>query len=278
MTISDMMLDISKKDYKPYYIFTGPNKYVRDKYLEKMCNGRYTVVSYEQAYVDIQNTNLFEETSDEFCVMQAENDGHIKTLIDAPKNKRIIMLYHKLYKDDNTINFTEDLGKSEIDKFAKNNNFVLPCDIKSCKWDLFKIMKELEKIPILNNSNVRYDFSEDILPIDIEKPDELKLCKFEYSDTLPNIYSVMNNLIKCIQVADNKGKSIDAIKKTTGIENEKMIWLFQKYTPHDVNTYINLFDNIYNLYEWIKLGFPTELIEKTVLYYFIHEERRTHAA
>lgn len=269
MEIQELMRDIKSGEYKAYYIFINNNKYVVDRYLEIICKGDYKIQDFNTCINNLMYDNLF--APDGVWVVRAENDGEIKELIKFSNTKHLIILYDKKYNDKNTVYFAPEMGSTEIDKFCEKNKISKPKNLD--KYDLHKIMMELSKIPILNERGVKYDFNKDILHIDEFKQSDLDIYKLSFNDSIPDIYSVMNNLIKMIQIADNKGKSMEAIKKTTGIENEKLIWLFQKYCTLSVETYIRLYNKVYKLYRKSMQGFPEEMIGKTILYYFIQERK-----
>ena len=273
MEIQELMRDIKSGEYKDYYIFIDNNKYVVDRYLKIICNGEYTILDYNTCINNLMYDSLF--APDGVQVVSVENESEINELIKFSNTKHIIVLYDKKYVDKNTVYFTPDMGRTEIDKFCKENKISKPKNLD--KYDLYKIMMELSKIPILDEMVVKYDVNKDILPTDEYKQSDLDIYKLSFNGSIPDIYSTMNNLIKMIQIADNKGKSIDAIKKTTGIENEKLIWLFSKYCTLSLDSYIRLYNKVYSLYKKSMLGFPEDMIGKTILYYFIQERSRRSA-
>lgn len=273
MEIQELMRDIKSGEYKDYYIFINNNKYVVDRYLDIICKGDYKILDYNTCINNLMYDSLF--APDGVQIVRAENEGEIKELIKFSNTKHIIILYDKKYEDKNTVYFTPEMGRTEIDKFCKENKISKPNNLD--KYDLYKIMMELSKIPILDEKGVKYDFNKDILHIDEYNHSDLDIYKLSFNGSIPNIYSVMNNLIKMIQIADNKGKTMDAIKKTTGIENEKLIWLFSKYCTLSVDSYIRLYNKVYKLYKKSMLGFPEDMIGKTILYYFIQERRARSA-
>lgn len=272
MDIQELMQDIKQGVYKDYYIFINQNKYVVDRYLSIICDGKYDILDYNICIDLLEYNNFF---APDILVVRAETVGEIRELIRNSHNKHIIILHDKKYDDKNAIYFTADMGRTEIDKYCKENKISKPRNLESSKYDLYKIMLELSKIPILDEMGIRYDFNKDILQLDEIKNSDLNIYSLVFTGELPDIYSVLNNLIKMIQIADNKGRAIEAIKKTTGIENEKLIWLFNKYCTLSVESYTRLYSKVYKLYKKTMLGYPEDMVGKTILYYFLQERSRS---
>lgn len=284
MKPEQFIIDVKNNALKSYYIFSGDNKYVIDRYISfaLKCE-KWNVLSVEEVYAELSNSSLFKQ-EDKFLVGRLETGEkgrkELELLKTLHSNIVMLLLSTKQVEDENEIYFSTMAGINHAEIFCKENN-ISNFPITDCvqEFGLYKTMMELHKLKILQNSLINYRF-EDIINLADKPGGELKIFDLDFSDfdnfeEYVMAVKIEKDILTMIRIREIVNKPISDISRISGIENEKMIYLFKKYAvKYTLEELIELFNYIDNLREWLRSGMREGYFRELIILKLIEINRR----
>lgn len=263
MKPEEYILEVKKGNTRPFYIFSGDNKYVVDRYIEFAAGKGYEVVDADIAYYELSNRSLFGDTK-KYVVCRLENGEagkkQLQALTSLHSAKILLLLSSKQLNQENEVYFSTTAGISEAEKYCKAHSIKgFPTKESVEEFGLYKTMLELSKIPILQQSHKDFTI-EDLLPLSEKPGGELKIFDLDFSDFVdfeeyPMSSKIERDVLIMIRIRELIGKDINEIKRISGIGNEKMIYLFQRYAKkYTMNQLEDLYVYFDNLRIWLRSG------------------------
>ena len=264
MKPEEFVLDIKNGSLKRYYILGGDNKYVIDEYIRFATKkDKWSVLDSSVAFYELSNQMLIDD-NEKFIICRLDDGEKGKKQLESFKAlhspKIVLLLSSKATGDENEVYFSTTAGIKRAEDFCKKNNIDnFPIKDSVEEFGLYKTMLELEKITILNSLDVNYNI-DDILPLSEKYGGELKIFDLDFSEFVdfeeyPMSVKIEKDILTMIRIREIIQKPISEIKRISGIENEKMIYLFSKYAKkYSLEDLIKLFYFVDDLRQWIKLG------------------------
>lgn len=264
MKPEEFILDVKHNTLKSYYVFSGDNKYVIDKYIGfALKKDRWEVVSPAMAYYELSNRSLLVD-KDNFVVCRIDNGEvgrkQFQSIISLQSKKTVLILSTKQINVDNEIYFSTTAGMNQAEEYCRKNGIKdFPVKESVEEFGLYKTMLELEKIFILQQQRVDF-ILDDILALSEKYGGELKVLDLDFSEFIdfeeyPMSVKIEKDILTMIRIREIIDKNVSDISRISGIQNEKMIYLFKKYAvKYSLEELLELYNYVDDLRVWLRLG------------------------
>ena len=264
MKPEEFILDVKHNTLKSYYVFSGDNKYVIDKYIGfALKKDRWEVVSPAMAYYELSNRSLLVD-KDNFVVCRIDNGEvgrkQFQSIISLQSKKTVLILSTKQINVDNEIYFSTTAGMNQAEEYCRKNGIKdFPVKESVEEFGLYKTMLELEKIFILQQQRVDF-ILDDILALSEKYGGELKVFDLDFSEFIdfeeyPMSVKIEKDILTMIRIREIIDKNVSDISRISGIQNEKMIYLFKKYAvKYSLEELLELYNYVDDLRVWLRLG------------------------
>lgn len=289
MKPEEFIIDIKKNTMKSYYLFSGGNKYVIDKYIGfAIKEEKWNTVDAATAYYEASNRNLFGNES-KFIICRLDDGDKGKKQLESLKslhsNRIMLLLSSRQLNDENEIYFSATAGMKEAEDFCSKNSITgFPIKDSTEEFGLYKTMLELNKALILKNANEQYTL-DDILPIPEKPGAELKVFDLDFSEfknfeEYPMSVKIEKDILTMLRIREIADKPVSEISRISGIANEKMIYLFKKYAcKYTMEELVELYFYADDLRKWIRSGMREGYFRELLILRLqeIHERRKNAA-